>query len=336
MTKRLVSISISFLILAVGWFFLSSPISVSAIDVTPTPTNEIEDPVFPATTPEPEVDAPPALYGIPLALNPHDHFYFTRPIAIDSNTDPLPDFRYGYFYTNDDTVHTGVDITSPLHKPILAAADGQVIFTGYGLLTGSGDVDDPYGLAVLIKHSFSFGNKTLYTVYAHMDRIDVKKGQMVNAGDQVGIIGMTGNTTGPHLHFEVRVEDEESGRVQNPELWLVPPVGSGVLAGRIKNDFGYFISAQPLSIKSLETEKTYQVISYAPVKNVYSDDFFNENFVIGDIPAGLYQISMLYKGKWYRYEITISPGTVNFVFFNGKKGFSQEYPPAPDPSDFVN
>jgi len=323
------------LLTAFGWLLPISSTAVQAEDETPSPTEEVTDPVFPLVTPTPEQNSQIPLYDVPLALNPHDHFYFNRPIAMDSNSAPSSDFRYGFYYPNDTTVHTGVDIISPLHKPVLAAGDGQVVFVGYGLMNGGGDVNDPYGLAVLIRHSFSYGDKTLYTVYGHMDRIDVEKDQYLKAGDQLGIIGLTGNTSGPHVHFEVRIEDSEGGRVQNPELWLAPPVGSGVLAGRLKSDFGYLISAQQLTLKYLETGYKYDIITYAPVKHIYSDDYFHENFAIGDIPAGEYEISMLYKNKWYRCNVTIAPGTVNFVSFNGKNGFTQGMPAAPNVEDFL-
>ena len=322
------------LITLINWFFPFSPDFVLAEEDTPTPTVEIDDPVFPEVTPEPETNTCPPLYDVPLAINPHDHFYFIRPIASDTNTSPLPNFRYGYFYPDGVTAHTGVDITSPLHKPILAAGDGKVIFTGYGLLNGGGDKNDPYGLAVLIRHDFSYEDKTVYTVYAHMDRIDVSENQVVKAGDQIGIIGMTGNTSGPHVHFEVRINDSEGGRVQNPELWLAPVIGSGILAGRIENDQGLLLSAQELRLKSLDTGKTYTILTYAPEANIYSDDYYQENFAFGDIPAGEYQVSINYKYKWYRSEITIAPGTVNYIFFEGKKGFKQELPSDPDAEDF--
>ena len=264
---------------SIGFLFLSGlPSSVAAFDESPTPTPESDEPIFPEYTPQPQEDLRPALYAIPLALNPHDHFYFTRPISMDSNSDPSPDFRYGYYYPDDDKAHTGVDIISPLGKPVLAAGDGEVIFAGYGLMLGAGNTEDPYGLAVMIKHNFSYQDQSLYTVYAHLDEIVVEDGQFVRAGDQVGSIGLTGNTSGPHLHFEIRVEDPQGGRVQNPELWMVPPIGSGVLAGRLKNDFGYLLSTQELTLKSLESGRTYDLLTYAPEKSIHPDKYFKKTW----------------------------------------------------------
>ncbi len=319
-----------------GWFFSSAKSVASAVDETPAPTDEIEDPIFPPVTPEPESDVPTPLYDVPLALNPHDHFYFIQPITLDAEHGLLPDFRYGYEYTDEDAIHTGVDITSPLHQPVLAAGDGQVIFAGYGLLNGGGDKNDPYGLAILIKHNFSYNNQTIYTVYAHLDRIDVQKNQMVQAGEQIGIVGMTGNTSGPHLHFEVRTEDEYGGRVQNPELWMAPSLGSGVLAGKLKSTYGYLLSTQTLYLKSLETDQIYEFISYKTGTAVFPDPYFDENFVFGNIPAGTYQLSTIYNYRWYRLTLTIAPGTVNTVCFNGKDGFSQECATEVNPDSFLN
>ncbi len=329
------TISLAFGLIA--WFFPLTPISVLA--ETPSPVMPFETTNLELPDEEvgelPDFDCLP-LYQIPLALNPHDHFYFTRPIAVDSNTDPSPDFRYGYKYPGENKVHTGVDIISPMYKPVLAAGDGTVIFTGYGLMNGGGDIDDPYGMAILIRHDFRYQEKTLYTVYAHLDSINVEPDQTVYAGDQIGTIGMTGNTSGPHLHFEVRIEDNESGRVQNPELWMAPPIGSGVLAGQLKDNYGYLISVQELKIKSLDSDNSFSINTYASDKSVHFDDYFKENFVLGDIPAGSYELSMLYKNRWYRLNITIAPGTVNFVYFNSKNGFSQVPPSSPDPDEFLN
>jgi hypothetical protein len=321
----------------IGWLYPFSVEQVQADDQTPPSTEEFLEPVFPMTTVEPdqELEGQTPLYNVPLALNPHDHFYFARPIAFDSNTAPSRDFGYGFYYPEETEVHTGVDIGSPMYKPVLAAGDGQVVFTGFGLMNGGGDINDPYGLAILIRHSFSYEDKTIYTVYAHLDSSEVEKGQIVKMGEEIGKIGLTGNTSGPHVHFEVRIEDSKGGRVQNPELWMAPPVGSGVLAGSLKSTFGYFLSAQKLWLKSLDTGFKYEITTYAPVKHIYADDYFKENFVIGDIPGGEYEISMIYKNKWFRYNLTIAPGTVNFVSFEGMNGFKTGLTSTTNEEDFL-
>ena len=91
--------------------------------------------------------------------------------------------------------HTGIDIPAPKNTPILAAKSGVVVTS----IMGSGSYWS-YGNYVLVSHSD--GTSTLY---AHMEKRNVSKGQVVKQGDVVGYVGTTGRSTGNHLHFEVRV-----------------------------------------------------------------------------------------------------------------------------------
>lgn len=90
--------------------------------------------------------------------------------------------------------HTGIDVANQYGTPIKASRTGVVIWAGWK--TG-------YGLCVIIDHQDGYG-----TVYAHMSRIAVKSGQKVSAGAVVGYEGSTGWATGPHLHFEIRIQGE--------------------------------------------------------------------------------------------------------------------------------
>lgn len=87
--------------------------------------------------------------------------------------------------------HEGIDIAAPKGTPIYSAAAGNVVFSGWGP-TG-------YGKMVIIKHQHH-----LTTVYAHNSKLLVKKGSSVKQGQKIALMGSTGRSTGPHLHFEVR------------------------------------------------------------------------------------------------------------------------------------
>ncbi|MER7928575.1 MULTISPECIES: M23 family metallopeptidase [unclassified Streptomyces] len=93
------------------------------------------------------------------------------------------------------STHSGQDFAVPSGTSVLAAHGGTVVKAG-----GNGAGDGPaYGNAIVIKH----GNGT-YSQYAHLSRIDVKVGQVVRTGQHIALSGSTGNSTGPHLHFEIR------------------------------------------------------------------------------------------------------------------------------------
>jgi LysM repeat protein len=89
--------------------------------------------------------------------------------------------------------YNGIDIAAPTGTPVYAAASGKVIISKSGGWFGG------YGNNIVIKH----GNGT-QTLYAHLSRNDVWSGAWVEQGQQIGAIGNTGRSTGPHLHFEVR------------------------------------------------------------------------------------------------------------------------------------
>ena len=99
-------------------------------------------------------------------------------------------------------MHKGIDIGAPTGTPIYAAASGVVSFSGR--MSG-------YGNIVLIDHGGG-----IVSAYAHQSRIGVQVGQHVTAGQVIGAVGSTGNSTGPHLHFEVRVQ----GAARNPRDYV--------------------------------------------------------------------------------------------------------------------
>ncbi|MGE5222426.1 MAG: M23 family metallopeptidase, partial [Omnitrophica WOR_2 bacterium] len=261
------------------------------------------------------------------ALSPNDHFYFTRPIAADEVNWPLWDYRYGG-ESFPGIVHTGIDIPVRVGTPVLAAGSGKVIWAGYGLYRGYTDLKDPYGIAVAIRHDFGFHGQTLYTVYGHLSDVDVVEGQYVQPGQKIGLSGETGKVTGPHLHFEVRLNQNDYFTTGNPELWLAPPQGWGVLAGRVMDSGGNLRSSQDVIVKSKDTGLFWQAKSYGP-EAINSDPYYQENLVISDLPAGSYQIHVPFNGFDYVVDANILPGRVSYFTFSGRFGIKIGLPPAP-------
>lgn len=89
------------------------------------------------------------------------------------------------------TQHNGIDYAAPIGTPVYSASSGTVTYAG---------VQQGYGNTVMVD-----GGGGVVTLYGHLSQILVSVGQSVSAGDQVALSGDTGNVTGPHLHFEVRV-----------------------------------------------------------------------------------------------------------------------------------
>ena len=87
--------------------------------------------------------------------------------------------------------HGGMDFTAKPGTPIYATGDGKVTFADYAT--------NGYGMHVIIDHGFDYE-----TLYAHLSKIEVRKGQKVKRGDVIGLVGNSGLSSGPHLHYEVR------------------------------------------------------------------------------------------------------------------------------------
>jgi len=272
----------------------------------------------------------PPLYPIPWAMSANDHFYFARPIAADQVNWPIADYRYGGIFFAPNIVHTGVDIDAESGAPILAAGPGTVVWVGWGLFTETPGYDgDPYGLAVVIRHDFGYGNQKLYTAYAHMSEIFATLGQHVETGDLIGLVGATGATTGPHVHFEVRLGNNSFHYTLNPELWLAPPQGWGVLVGRVTDSKGDIISRTEIRLVSEETQKSYLVKTYGSGGAINPDPYYNENVVLGDLPAGIYKLTLTFDKEEKQTWVEIFPGQVTYFRFEGDDGFSAERPSAP-------
>ena len=112
-------------------------------------------------------------------------------------------FRYtSGFGARWGRAHQGVDLAGPVGTPIMATGDGVVTFAGR---------QSGYGNLIKVEHAL--GTETRY---GHLSKINVKVGQKVSRGSLIGAMGNTGRSTGPHLHYEVRV----NGKAVNPMSFI--------------------------------------------------------------------------------------------------------------------
>ncbi|MGI8992128.1 MAG: M23 family metallopeptidase [Bryobacteraceae bacterium] len=123
-------------------------------------------------------------------------------------------------FSGEGALHTGVDISVPVGTQVHAAADGIVVHAGF---------NNGYGRLIVIDHGNGY-----QTYYGHLSRMHVIEGQDVRRGDTVGESGSSGRSTGPHLHYEVRIGQSPV----NPYRFLIRPQGTPA-ALLAKNDFPF-------------------------------------------------------------------------------------------------
>ena len=136
-----------------------------------------------------------------------ERFYYAMPLYTPMQGKGIrktSDFGYRSDpFIKRKSFHSGVDMAGPLRSKIYSTGVGEVIRAGpYG----------SYGMAVEIDHGYG-----IVTLYGHLSKVMVKKGQLVKGGDVVGLMGSTGRSTSPHLHYEVKV----NGKHVDPERFLV-------------------------------------------------------------------------------------------------------------------
>ena len=300
------------------------------INAQPKPTIAPFRFFLPTPGAEPVLGWRPPLYPIPWAVSAYDHFYFARPIAADNVNWPLAEYRYGGVFFAPNIVHTGVDIDAAEGTSILAAGPGTVVSADWGLFSEvPGNISDPYGQAVVLRHDFGYKDQPLFTVYAHMSKIIAVVGQRVETGDVLGLVGATGVTTGPHLHFEVRLGGNTFYNTANPELWMAPPQGWGVLVGRMTDEDGELLNLYPVEVRPMPSEVPLRkVLTYAKGA-ANSDAYYQENLVLSDLPAGLYKIAFEYQDKKLQFWVDIYPGQITYFTFTDEDGFQVVPPPMP-------
>ncbi len=305
-----------------------TPFSAAVTPTLPPPTVAFVASEAPVTvqvvTRPPSEWQPPALIP-PISRDPlgRDHYWFQRPV--DSNAT-----NYGLFYYpygsdgpgGDDTwrIHHGIDMPNPVGETVRAAGPGTVIWAADGLrvLAGGAFENSPsYGNVVLIEHDFGYHNEPLWTLYAHLSATLVRQGQHVNMGEVIGLVGESGQVSGPHVHFEVRLGVDHYRSTVNPVLWMVPYVGHGVIAGRVTDSNGDELTDVDVTIKNWATglvqDTTTTYVYLHNSLDVNGDPIWHENFAVGDVPVGRYEVLATINGQRVSKIIDVVEGTTAFA-----------------------
>jgi murein DD-endopeptidase MepM/ murein hydrolase activator NlpD len=280
---------------------------------TPTPTFT----PTPTPTPVPRTVLASSL-ELPDPIQSEDHFWFTRPFSGTFATWGSPYYPFGTNNQGQYLWHHGIDIQNPLGAPILAVGDGTVVRAGPDDEMPSGPSLNFFGQALLIRHNQEWNELPVYTLYGHISKVLANEGQPVNSGDVVAQVGQGGVALGPHLHLEVRVGDLNYGDARNPDLWVKPDPGHGVVAGRVIDARGYIVPQQPIFLHRVEERDRFwrQTFTY-PDSVVQPDVEWGETFTFADVPVGGYIVKTYFDGRLYTRPITVTNQATTFVLIEG-------------------
>jgi murein DD-endopeptidase MepM/ murein hydrolase activator NlpD len=273
----------------------NTPTPTPSRTLTPTPTPTVATP-----TPEP----------------PSAHLWLESPVDPASSGDHRPQtyFPYGATGGGKYRLHHGVDYMNPAGTRILASAPGTVIVAGNDLETVYGLKPDFYGNLVIQELDRRFQGQPVYVLYGHMSAVQVAAGQHLEAGDLVGLVGMTGVAIGPHVHLEVRLGANSYDSTRNPVLWLKPGPDEGAIAGRIVDGQGRPLAEIPVTFfRAAEPGKWWRQTQTYALNEVNGDDALGENMAMPYVPAGDYLVKVTVGKKSYTRPVTVLPGQVGFV-----------------------
>jgi len=242
------------------------------------------------------------------------HFIFQNPVFPPDNTFVDTTYRYGSTQNGSREPHHGVEFLNKFGTPVHAAGDGLVQFAGPDKEALYSPWRDFYGNVVVVRHK-----NDMYTLYAHLSKIDVQEGDEVKAGDLIGEVGQSGVATGSHLHFEVRMGGDGTDyfSTQNPELWLIPN----------KNENGDYLGAISFSVLSQDSKFQFVEFTarYFREKNgtkikshyivTYPRDMAlgEENAALGDLPPGYYYVALKSNGQIFERWVEVESGKLTKV-----------------------
>ncbi|HLE51129.1 MAG TPA: peptidoglycan DD-metalloendopeptidase family protein [Anaerolineales bacterium] len=304
------------------------PVADTPVPEIPSPTSE-EVETSPEAPPSPDATIPPAEAG-PCAeevcVN-DGYFLLKRPISPDGRNTIVYTDRFGSYRSATRDALRGVYFLNSSGTPVLASADGEVVVAGDDSQRPYGPFLNLYGNLVILKHDLSGFSQPLFTLYAHLSEISVEVGDTVTAGDEIGLVGMSGDVSGSTLLFEVRLGENHPDAAHNPELWLEPlsdDTGQlqGALAGRVIDSHGKLLDISNIVVERLAgpglpaIDQIY-LKTYAE-KSLMGLDPWAENFAAGDLPAGEYQISFYHEGDLQQRVVEVQPGKLTLVIFELK------------------
>ena len=265
---------------------------------------------------------------------PLRHTWFQRPIARTDQPHIDQTYRFGSTMGGNFQAHQGVEFNNPDGTPVHAIGDGAVVLAGEA---------ESGALTVAIRHDRRLelagsrlpapGSRFVYSVYYHNSRLLVRAGDRVRAGDVIALVGNTGRATNDHLHLEIHALPVDSSALAvdpavryppynaNPELWIEPLPGTGVVAGQVHDSSGNPVPQARIYgiVKPEPRETPFSFIETYGPRN-HRDPVYQEHFAIGDVPPGEYVLGVEIDGRRVYRRVQVAPGKVTWVVFEPADG----------------
>jgi murein DD-endopeptidase MepM/ murein hydrolase activator NlpD len=272
------------------------------------------------------------------------HTWFRRPIAFTDQPHIDQTYRFGSTMGGNFQPHQGVEFNNADGTPVHAIGDGVVVHAGPA---------EQGALTVAIKHdrrlsvtpgrrpgvsradrvaadpgAMPRGGYYLFSVYYHNSRLLAHVGDRVKTGDVIAFVGNSGRATNDHVHLEVHASPFDSTRLivdpavryppynTNPELWIEPLPGTGILAGQVWDSAGkaaYQARIYGL-VKPNPTETPFSFIETYGPRN-HADPVYQEHFAISDVPPGEYVLGVAIGGQRVSRRVKVEAGKLTWVAF---------------------
>ena len=252
---------------------------------------------------------------VPADFLPAPHLWLGRPFSAEYQQWAEPFYPYGSTADGLYVLHTGADFTNPLGTPVLAVADGEIVYAGTDATRAFGPWLNYYGNLIVLRLARSYDDAPVFVLYGHLSELYVKPGQAVSEGDVIAAVGAEGIAIGPHLHLEVRIGENSYYATRNPEFWLRPLRDHGVLAGRVLGKDGQPVSGLKLLVyRQARSDQVWQIVpTYLAQPEINRDDEWGENFLLADVPAGDYLLETSRDNVLAQVPFQIEPNRVTFV-----------------------
>jgi murein DD-endopeptidase MepM/ murein hydrolase activator NlpD len=251
------------------------------------------------------------------------HTWFARPVAPRDQPYLDQTYRYGSTMGGNFQQHQGVEFNGGEGTVTRAIGDGEVV------LAGPAEAD---ALTVVIRHDrrLEAGGIPyfLFSTYYHHSALLVAAGERVRAGQPIGRIGNTGRATNDHLHLEVHAAPVDSVRLvvdpaeryphftTNPELWIAPLPGTGVVAGQVWSASGERdMQVRVYGLAKGAPQETPFAFAETYGTRARGSPAYHEHFAVGDVPAGEYVLYVEIGGRRVARRVRVDPGRVTWVEF---------------------